>query len=117
MDIEIDPNPDSYREVMEDNVEKLMTVIWDAEEATATVERDLGDDQYQLYVTYEGELDNTDKRYVHQDDEGYQAVGLGDMKDKYTIECFYLFISDRNAAQETLNELSEALGDRDGGIV
>jgi len=78
--------------IIEDNVELLLKKKWGADEATATVERDLGNDQYQLYCTYEGQLTDTDDRFVFDDGDGYQAAQLFDKKGSNTIEVIYMFI-------------------------
>jgi hypothetical protein len=83
---------ETTNKIIEDNVELLLQKKWSADEATATVERHLGDDQYQLYCTYEGQLTETNERFVFDDGDGYQAAQLFDKKGPNTIEVIYMFI-------------------------
>lgn len=103
--------PETTNDIIAENTEQVMKEVWGAEEATATVERDLGDDQFQLYVSYEGELEQTDKRFVFKDSAGYQAIGLFDHKGQNTIEAIYMFVTEENAPAGLVKELDEKVGE------
>lgn len=107
--MDLNPASETTQDVIEDNVERLMKTFWGVDECTATVELDLGEDDYQLYATYEGEIENRDERFIfREDDRHYQAAQIEDDKGPNTVEVLYIFVSAANASDELLNDLSES---------
>ena len=87
-----------------------MTQFWGVDECTATLERDLGDGDYQLYASYEGEISDRDNQFVFKEDESnFQAVKIADDKGDYRVEVLYIFVSPTNASEDLLNELNDAI--------
>ncbi|SFG35144.1 hypothetical protein SAMN04488063_1772 [Halopelagius inordinatus] len=70
--------PESLDQIIEENTEEAVKRYWGADEATATVEK--RDDEFEggtrfvLVVSYEGELEQTDELFGHEDRAGFQVM-------------------------------------------
>lgn len=112
--MDLNPAPETTHDIIEDNVERLMKTFWGVDECTATVERDLGNDDYQLYATYEGEIESRNERFIfREDDRHYQTAQIEDDKGPNTVEVLYIFVSEANASDELLKELTDSFEAQD----
>lgn len=94
--------------VVEDNTEEIVKQFYGADEATATVEREIKDPKkFMMEVTFEGEIENTDEVFFYEsemDDEEVQYLKVINVVNDFILLASYTMVR-RSELQKIADEI------------
>lgn len=85
---------------MANNIEEVLCEHYGADEATASLKYDLGDDDYVFDVFYEGVVEDLNLTYVVKDSMGWQMIEFNPHKYEKDnkLGALYVYLTEENAA-------------------